>query len=229
MDQGLKERLIGAAVLVALGVWLIPWLLDGSDDANRAPEPDLELPVPGGPAAQVRTEVIDLEAPHPPIPAGAAAAPPISREAAAPLATGAGPTRASNVSGSQSESRVAEESAAAHSAAARSAAARSAGAAAIAAKPASNGGSRSEPSPAAPRAEGDWAIQLGSFGEEDNARRLAARVANYGDEPRISTFKADGRVMYRVRLGPYATRARAEAAVSALSVHGFVAQVVTAD
>src|SRR5215471_12623581 len=54
MDQGLKERLIGAAVLVALGVWLIPWLLDGrqeqveldtSSSAVRLPAPDSPLPV----------------------------------------------------------------------------------------------------------------------------------------------------------------------------------------
>src|SRR5690606_40784705 len=29
MDQGLKERLIGAAVLIGLAVWLVPWVLDG--------------------------------------------------------------------------------------------------------------------------------------------------------------------------------------------------------
>jgi len=54
MDQGLKERLIGAAVLVALGVWLIPWVLDGkqeqmevgsSGDALRLPAPDQPLPI----------------------------------------------------------------------------------------------------------------------------------------------------------------------------------------
>ena len=31
MDAHLKERLIGAVVLVVLGVWLIPWVLDGPD------------------------------------------------------------------------------------------------------------------------------------------------------------------------------------------------------
>ena len=31
MDQGLKERLVGAAVLVAIAVWLIPWVLDGPE------------------------------------------------------------------------------------------------------------------------------------------------------------------------------------------------------
>ena len=78
-------------------------------------------------------------------------------------------------------------------------------------------------------APGDWAIQLGSFGEEENARRLAERVAGYGYAPRISNFRAGGRTMYRVRVGPHGTRAAAEAAASSLTAHGFVAQVVTVD
>src|SRR5690606_31600645 len=60
MDQGLKERLIGAAVLVALAVWLIPWLLVGP--AQPLPEDDAprRLPVPSGHVGEGRTEVIDL-------------------------------------------------------------------------------------------------------------------------------------------------------------------------
>lgn len=49
MDKTVKERLIGAAVLLALGVIFIPWILDGSptkikDSAN------LQLPLPNGTA-----------------------------------------------------------------------------------------------------------------------------------------------------------------------------------
>jgi DedD protein len=76
-------------------------------------------------------------------------------------------------------------------------------------------------------ATGDWAVQVGSFGDEDNARRLADRVTAFGHAPKISTYRAGGRVMYRVRVGPQATRAAAEAAASALAAHGFPAQVVT--
>src|SRR5690606_27066344 len=60
MDQGLKERLIGAAVLVALAVWLIPWLLDGPEHPLPDDEEPLRLPVPSGHVGEVRTEVIDL-------------------------------------------------------------------------------------------------------------------------------------------------------------------------
>jgi DedD protein len=69
-------------------------------------------------------------------------------------------------------------------------------------------------------------VQIGSYAEEENARRQAARVSTYGFDARVSTYTAGGRAMQRVRVGPQASRDRAQAAASALSVHGFVAQVV---
>src|SRR5690606_24205647 len=78
--------------------------------------------------------------------------------------------------------------------------------------------SRAEPAPS-----GDWAVQVGSFGDEDNAERLAQRVAALGHSPRITTYRAGGKVMYRVRIGPHATREAAEAAASALAARGFPA------
>src|SRR5690606_13071844 len=80
MDQGLKERLIGAAILVALAVWLIPWVLDGG------PEPaplatTLELPVPEQ-TAPIRTHTINLDAERSTPTSGAVAANPPARGAA---------------------------------------------------------------------------------------------------------------------------------------------------
>jgi DedD protein len=82
---------------------------------------------------------------------------------------------------------------------------------------------------AAGAAGGEWAVQLGSFGEEANARRLAERVTTLGYKPDVAQHRASGRTMYRVRVGPHETRGQAEAAASALTAHGFVAQVVSAD
>jgi DedD protein len=79
------------------------------------------------------------------------------------------------------------------------------------------------------REAGGWVVQLGSFGEEENARRLAQRIGTYGYKPEVSNHRAGGRVMYRVRLGAYASRAQADATASSLAAHGFVAQVVAAD
>ena len=62
MDVRLKERLIGAAVLVAVGVWIIPWVLDGGQAPPAAvPSEPLDLPAPGE-IAPVRTETLRLDA-----------------------------------------------------------------------------------------------------------------------------------------------------------------------
>lgn len=45
MDQGLKQRLVGASVLIGLGVLVIPWLLDGSGMEVATTERK-ELPTP---------------------------------------------------------------------------------------------------------------------------------------------------------------------------------------
>ncbi len=264
MDQGLKERLIGAAVLVALAVWLIPWLLNDSADAPSAAKPSLDLPVPARETAPpVKTEVIDLAASKsPPTPAGsddaAAVAPARAGGDAAPPQTvvadrkaetpgaraGAEDTLGATAPAPAAGPKPAPASTPAHAAAATGGAAPSvsapaparpapshAAATTAAAKPSAapaTSSARHSAAPA-PAAAGDWAVQLGSFGEAENAQRLVRRVATYGDKAAISKYRADGRVMYRVRMGPYTTRPRAEAAASALSAHGFVAQVVSAD
>lgn len=73
---------------------------------------------------------------------------------------------------------------------------------------------------AAAAATGDWTVQLGSFGEEANARRIAQRSGTYGYKADVSSYKDGARTLYRVRVGPQATRAAAEAAASALRAHG---------
>jgi cell division septation protein DedD len=73
---------------------------------------------------------------------------------------------------------------------------------------------------AAPAPAGDWTVQLGVFGEEANARRLAQRAETYGYDVDVSTYRANGRTLYRVRVGPATTRALADTKASALRAHG---------
>ena len=62
MDSKVKERIIGAAVLVALGVWLFPWVLNGSDPAATAPNPFAEVELlPAAGTSAVRTETVELD------------------------------------------------------------------------------------------------------------------------------------------------------------------------
>ena len=218
MDPRLKERLIGAAVLVALGVWLIPWILDGRDPqpAQPATESAAQLPVDADESASLRTRTIDLER----RPGGASAQPEAARAAAestaavpdeiiddpATVAGGAEPLPqvAGAIAGTAREARATSGANA----------------------------ERSAPDPPAPAAAdarsetGDWVVQLGSFRDRDNADRQAARVTTYGLEPAVTVFTAGGQSMYRVRVGPYDSRGRADETASTLAANGFVAQVV---
>jgi DedD protein len=246
MDQGLKERLIGAAVLVALGVWLIPWLLDGRQEQVElaSPSSSVRLPAPDGPLP-VRQQTLSLEAvksdtaatePHPEstdlaTPAAAAA------DAAVASAEPTPPPAQENAAPSKPSAPVQESAAPPKQIAPapvkpgtdRNSPQRVASAAPVATpKPSPKPVASAVSSQAAP-AHGDWAVQLGSFGAEDNAKKLADKAKVYGYKPEVASFRASGRAMYRVRLGPYMSRAEADATASALSAHGFAPQVVAAD
>jgi DedD protein len=199
MDRGLKERLIGAAVLVAVGAWLIPWVLDGPESAGQPQATSLELPAPvtEGPPMRSQTVVLDQQRESPNAAARPAELAP-STMPAAPIVNA--PTAARDEP-----------------------AATSAGAAPPPLETAAE--DRAE-EPEAQTAGTAWFVQLGSFGEAENASRLAARVETFGFDADVSTFRGSARELHRVRVGPEATRQRAEAIASSLSAHGFVAQVV---
>ncbi len=60
MDRGLKERLVGAVVLVVLGVWLVPRVLDGPGQSGRTESEALQLPAPTQ-SVPLRTQTIILD------------------------------------------------------------------------------------------------------------------------------------------------------------------------
>ncbi len=57
---------------------------------------------------------------------------------------------------------------------------------------------------------GYWAVQLGSFREEERADALRRRLQNDGQRTWVSQAKIDGEVMTRVAVGPFNERALAE-------------------
>jgi DedD protein len=71
-------------------------------------------------------------------------------------------------------------------------------------------------------------VQLGSFSEEANARRLAQRVGTFGYKAEVSSYRSEARTLYRVRVGPARARAEADATAAALKAHGVDARVVAA-
>ena len=200
MDQGLKERLVGAAVLIAIAVWLIPWVLDGPEAPLETARSSLQLPAAEEPMP-MRTQTLRLgNAPEP------AAAPATETVAAASPPEG------------EAEARAGEHTAPGETSAVAATRTEPARTAPPAAQPAPAAATPPKPTPAA--AGGDWTVQLGSFGEEANARRAAQHAGTFGYKAEVSSFKSGGRTLYRVRVGPQRTRAEADATASALRAHG---------
>lgn len=225
MDSQVKERIIGAVVLVALGVWLIPWILDGSDPGEAAPDalPELLLPSTDE-ILPLRTENVDLTR-RPPAPVEAEPAnAALASESTPPLnqapAVESPPEIAPAVSASRAAT-AADSPPAAPPASPEPV--RSSPAAAVSTPPAT-----ARPAANAPPA-GAWAVQVGAFGERANAVQLASRVSDYGFAAQVSEYRSNGRTMHRVRVGGFATREQADAARSSLAAHGVPGTVMPSD
>lgn len=204
MDSKIKERIIGAAVLVALGVWLIPWVLNGSDPP--ATETDIveeDTLLPAADDTGIRSETVVLEPasgdrreqvdePDPPDEAPTV----ISVGTVATDNDTLEPVADPELTVADTSSNAAVESPAAQIAAAD------------------------------PAAE-DWSVQLGAFGEQANAEQLARRVSDFGFDAVVSDYRSGGRAMHRVRVRGFASRELAEVAASSLDAHGFPTRVVS--
>ncbi len=216
MDQGLKERLVGAAVLVAIAVWLIPWVLDGPETPVETGPASLQLPAAQEPVP-MRTQTLKLG--EPPAAAQPAAPPAENVEAPAETVVAAAapePTQPTPTPPAVASNVVPPPTIAAPTP-----------------KPVATETPRKPVSPApaaASSTKGDWTVQLGSFGDENNAKRLADRASTFGYKTNVASYKANGKTMYRVRVGAYGSKGQAEATASALSAHGITtAKVVAAD
>lgn len=78
-----------------------------------------------------------------------------------------------------------------------------------------------------PGSGADWAVQVGSFSERDNALRLANTLKQQGYAATVSQHKSRGRTLHRVRIGPMRTRAEADTMAARLNREGQQAAVVS--
>ncbi|MCU0580216.1 MAG: SPOR domain-containing protein, partial [Desulfobacterota bacterium] len=82
--------------------------------------------------------------------------------------------------------------------------------------------------PPAAEPAGIFTVQLGSYREEGTAQMVAQRLAAKGHQPKVSSrdIPEKGGKWFRVRIGPFKTRAEAENAVKKLEQDGFQAMVI---
>ena len=155
MDTSLKQRLIGAAVLVALAVIFLPMLVQGpAPDSGAA---DVPLNMPATPDTGMETRELPLAGPAD-APAGGATGMPVD----------AADANAQGASGAQSF-------------------------------PAATAG-------------GDYAVHFGSYASADAAQAVVAALAKTNLPGYSEAIQLNGKPAWRVRIGPFATQADAEAA-----------------
>jgi cell division septation protein DedD len=205
MDHRLKERLTGAAILVALIVLLVPEMFHGQDGNVAAGAGN------SGEGPPLRSYTIDLSN-------GAARTAPLQSTAVA-NASGAdehSSEPAAPPSSSMSLSGVAVAKSDASSANAAPAA--SVGTASLGAV------SAARPKGFEHVAAAGWSVQLGLFSQRDNAQRLVQEAQAKGFA--VSLANPDGKGPYRVRAGGLADRAAALALQQRLRTQGFAAAIV---
>ena len=195
MDRALKERIIGAGVLVVFVVLVVPVFLDGPPENGEIVSE--RVPLPGQAAeGETRTVVLDRDREEP-VPV--AAAEPESRR----------PQQAQDTTVVEPEPKP---------------------------EPASEPESEPEPAPTEPATQqvtqaadsptGMWAVQLGSFGNQENAERLAADLRKQGFAAFLSQLSTGSGQLHRVRIGPQKDRESAEAVAQRLAKAGHEGQVV---
>ncbi len=231
LDQHLKERLVGAAVLVIVGVLVIPVLLDG-------PPPDepvrvgLELPTAAG-ERKSHTIRLDIPAERPATPgSGSIERPPQpasdpDRAETSKAKSDPSPERPASSAGASGNKTTAGSQSSESGTAAPEAGSRKAD------PPAASREAAAEPAPApaaAPPesdpAPGGWAVQLGSFSDQDNAERLSGQLRSEGYSVFVSRVATGGRTMHRVRVGPVADKDEAQALADRLDAGGHAGRVV---
>ena len=66
-----------------------------------------------------------------------------------------------------------------------------------------------------------WAVQLGAFSNKAKAEQLVAELRKRQFSAFVLEYRASGKVLYRVRVGPEQDRGRAEATAARLAKEGF--------
>jgi cell division septation protein DedD len=192
MDSRLKQRLIGAAVLVALAVIFLPMLVQGP--APDSGVSDVPLSMPDAPRADYQTRDLPLVTPGNTPDGGAVGMTQAPASVTPPPAAASSAPAAAGGIASPAAIPVAP-----------------ADAAAPAKADAVPTPSQDAPLPPV-TAAGDYAVSVGTYATTAAADAIvaslrAARLPGYRE-----AAVAGGQPAWRVRIGPYATRAQAEAA-----------------
>lgn len=192
MDTALKQRLLGAAVLIALAIIFVPMLFSGS--APKQDSTTVDLQIPPAPDREFETRVLPVDAARPP-----AAATEMPARSSEPVATVEAPAPTPLPAPT-----VTQEPAPAATSPARATPRAEAPAPASAPPVAA--------APAGEAANGTYFVHLGVYASAKNADDLVAVLKRGGFAAFTEAAEFQGKPAQRVRVGPFGGRAEAEAA-----------------
>jgi DedD protein len=210
MDRRVKERLIGASILVALIVLVVPELLSGPK--STVPSATLPTTFPANAPEPTRNVTLDLATSK--APANSEVEPAETQGSAASVVSAA----------KTGEASPAAPSSASPSAGSSSTAAPTSPAPATVAPTALKPVETAAQSPISARA--NWAVQLGSFASRANADNLSRQLKGQGFSVYVLPGGSRASVRYRVRVGPLADRDSAERMAAKLKSIGHVSSLV---
>jgi DedD protein len=199
MDRRVKERLIGASILVALVVLVVPELLSGPK-----PSAPTMMKLPASAPEPTRIVTLDL----------ATSKAPASTESDTTGTQGSAAPPAADASGNAAPSASAGQPSEGQSST------RASGAPPQAAAPVET------PAPSPISSRSAWAVQLGSFISRANADNLSRQLKGQGYSVYVLPGGSGAQVRYRVRVGPLADRGAAERMAGKLKSIGHVSSLV---
>ncbi|WGI23814.1 SPOR domain-containing protein [Halomonas alkaliantarctica] len=230
MKYGKTERISGIVILLALLAIFVPWLMSDPAPREERPQPSFVIEQP------VEVERRDVPAPERPSTIGE---PSLSSTPSGEGDDGEIPIdvdprlpetdqiEASNQSPSSSEAPATNSDPIADLIASNSGSVQSNAEASSQSESQSSSQSSSSSASSPPAsAQGEWAVQVGSFGEPANARRLSEQLSGQG----FTVYQRErDNNMTTVFVGPYATSEDGESAMSSIkeraNVQGLLVRV----
>jgi len=191
MDSALKQRLLGAAVLIALAIIFVPMFFSSSPPKQDSTTLSLSIPPAPERNFETRNLSVDTATKNSPTPKPATPAPADPNKVTT-VTTGAPSSfEAPDQAPSSASSKPATASAPSTS------------------KPAAPPTPVPPPAPAADN-EGRFVVSLGIYADAGGAAALVAKVKKLGYPAFTEPTEYQGKAALRVRVGPYADRAAAE-------------------
>lgn len=212
MDKVLKQRLVGASILIALAVIFLPMLFNGDDGERTQRQLTLDLPDrPSDSGREVRRLPLDPNAARQPSAETVAETP----EQPVPDAGGeagtlddSGSAAAEEPEADDAESQVVEAQAMAEP----DELAAGDGEAESEQEVVSEGPTAADPEPVDASTDGDWVVQVAVFSNRESAERISERLDGLGHAPMVDVLIRDQAELFRLRAGPYTSEDEAERA-----------------